>query len=49
MNDGIMIWMILFAVFALIFFVIAGIVSWKGVADIKELMEDPELNQSNDQ
>ncbi len=49
MNDGVTIWMILFAVFALIFFVIAGIVSWKGVADIKELMEDPELNQSNDQ
>ncbi|MEX0719567.1 MAG: hypothetical protein WD059_02790 [Balneolaceae bacterium] len=45
MNDGTTIWMIIFAVFALIFFVVAAIVSVKGIADIKDLMNDPDLNK----
>lgn len=44
MTNGILIWMILFGVFALIFFSIAAVVSVKGVSDIKEIMNDPELN-----
>jgi hypothetical protein len=44
MTDGILIWMILFGVFALIFFSIAAVVAVKGVSDIKEIMNDPELN-----
>jgi|AntRauTorckE6833_2_1112554.scaffolds.fasta_scaffold00002_128 hypothetical protein len=47
MNEATMIWMILFGVFATIFFVIAGIVSVKGIAEIKELFNDPDL-QNND-
>lgn len=48
MTSGVLIWMILFGIFAVIFFTIAAIVSHKGVADIKELMNDPELNQRDD-
>lgn len=43
MNDGTLYWMILFAVFSILFFVIAAIVSFKGIAEIKELFNDPEL------
>lgn len=43
MHSGVLIWIILLAIFASIFFTIAAIVSWKGVADIKELMNDPDL------
>jgi len=43
MSDGTMFWMITFAVFAVIFFVIAAGVSIKGIAEIKELFNDPEL------
>ena len=48
MSSGVIIWMVLFGVFASLFFGIAAIVSWKGVADIKELMNDPELSEGND-
>lgn len=48
MASGVLIWMILFGIFAILFFAIAGVVSYKGVADIKELMNDPELNQKDD-
>ncbi|WP_161485170.1 hypothetical protein [Balneola sp. EhC07] len=44
MTDGILIWMILFGIFAFIFFSIAAVVAVKGVSDIKEIMNDPELN-----
>lgn len=47
MSNGVIIWMSLFAIFAVIFFSIAAIVSVKGIADIKEIMNDPEL-KSND-
>lgn len=43
MSSGVLIWMILFGFFAVIFFVIAGIISVKGIGDIKEIMNDPEL------
>jgi len=47
MSSGMLIWMILFAVFAVIFFVIATVVSIKGIAEIKELFNDPELNNND--
>lgn len=43
MSSGVLIWMILFAFFALIFFSIATMVSVKGIAEIKEIMNDPDL------
>ncbi len=43
MSDGVTLWMLIFAVFAMIFFSIAAVVSVKGIADIKEIMNDPEL------
>lgn len=48
MSSGVLIWVILFGIFAIIFFSIAAIVSVKGIADIKELMNDPELSGEND-
>lgn len=47
MNSGTLVWMIIFGVFAVMFFVIAAVVAFKGVAEIKELFNDPEL-QSHD-
>jgi len=45
MNSGTIIWMAIFAVSAFVFFAIASVVTFKGVREIKELMNDPELNQ----
>jgi|TARA_R100001015_G_C4561955_1_gene121641 hypothetical protein len=47
MNDGTLIWMILFGVFATIFFVIAAVISIRGVAEIKELFNDPDLQNDD--
>ena len=38
MNKGALIWMIIFAVSALCFFVVAAVVSVRGFADLKELL-----------
>jgi hypothetical protein len=38
MNRGTLIWMIIFAVSALVFFAVALVVSVKGVADLKDLL-----------
>lgn len=43
MSDETLFWMITFAIFAFIFFVIAAVVSIRGIAEIKELFNDPEL------
>ncbi len=48
MSSGVIIWMTLFGIFAVIFFSIAAVVSYKGIGDIKELMNDPELNKEHD-
>lgn len=47
MNEETFVWIIIFAIFAGIFFVVAFVVSFKGIKEIKELMQDPEL-QDND-
>ena len=47
MNNGTIIWMAIFAVSALIFFAIASVVTVRGVKEIKELMNDPELNKES--
>ena len=38
MNTGTVVWMIIFAVSALCFFVVAAVVSVRGLADLKELL-----------
>ena len=43
MSSGVLFWMILFGIFAFVFFAIAAVISIKGIADIKEIMNDPEL------
>lgn len=47
MNEAALFWMIIFGVFAIIFFVIAAIVSVKGIAEIKELFNDPDLQNDD--
>lgn len=48
MDDAAMIWILIFGFFAMLFFVIAAVVSFKGIAEIKELFNDPDLNKNND-
>ncbi|MGF1671397.1 MAG: hypothetical protein ACFCU6_13190 [Balneolaceae bacterium] len=48
MNDGTILWFAILVIFALIFFVIAAVVTYKGIAEIKEIMNDPELKKKND-
>ncbi|MEO9886626.1 MAG: hypothetical protein ABJR05_17605 [Balneola sp.] len=47
MSEGVLIWMTLFGIFAVIFFGIATVVAIKGVSDIKAIMNDPELNNDD--
>lgn len=43
MNEATWIWMIIFGVCATMFFVIAAVVAFKGIAEMKELFNDPDL------
>ncbi|MEO1020978.1 MAG: hypothetical protein AAFW89_00425 [Bacteroidota bacterium] len=48
MHEGTIIWMILFAAFALLFFGIAAVVSVRGISDIKDLLSETEEENSHE-
>jgi hypothetical protein len=48
MNSGALVWMVLFALAAICFFVVAAIVAVKGMSDLRDLLSgsDEESNHS---
>lgn len=42
MNTGTLIWLIIFAISATVFFIVAAIVSVKGVGDLRDLLSASE-------
>ena len=42
MNTGSLVWLIIFAISAAAFFVVAGVVTIKGVGDLRELLHIPD-------
>jgi len=44
MNTGALLWIITFAIAAAVFFIVAAIVSVRGVSDLKDLLRSKEDN-----
>ncbi len=42
MKTGALLWGIIFAVSAAVFFIVAGIVAIKGVSDLRDLLRSPD-------
>lgn len=42
MNEGMLIWMVIFAVFAVAFFGVAAVVAVTGWSDVRDLLTRPE-------
>ena len=42
MNTATLLWLIIFAISAAIFFIVAGIVAIKGVSDLRDLLRTPD-------
>jgi hypothetical protein len=42
MNTGTLIWLIIFAISAATFFIVAGIVTIKGLSDLRDLLRPPD-------
>jgi hypothetical protein len=45
MNKGALIWIIIFALSAICFFIIAGIVTIKGTSDLKDLLSRSKIKE----
>ena len=44
MNTGALLWIIIFAISAAVFFIVAAVVSVRGVSDLKDLLRSKEDN-----
>ena len=42
MKTGALLWSIIFAISAAVFFIVAGIVAIKGVSDLRDLLRSPD-------
>ncbi|MEP6913092.1 MAG: hypothetical protein ABI923_10070 [bacterium] len=42
MNTGALSWIIIFAISAAVFFIVAGIVAIKGLSDLRDLLRSPD-------
>lgn len=42
MNTGTFVWLIIFAISAAVFFIVAGIVTIKGLGDLRDLLRAPD-------
>jgi hypothetical protein len=45
MNTGTLVWLIIFAISAVAFFIVAGIVTIKGLGDLRDLLCAPDERQ----
>ncbi|MGE0132856.1 MAG: hypothetical protein AB7U82_32660 [Blastocatellales bacterium] len=49
MNSGMTLWMVIFALSAICFFVIAGVVAVKGAGDLRELLSRSGMKAGTDE
>jgi hypothetical protein len=47
MTAGTLVWLIIFAVSAAMFFIVAGIVAIKGVGDLRDLLSVPDEREND--
>lgn len=48
MSNGVLIWMVIFGLFATLFFGIAAVVSVKGVDDVRDLLFNTNKDKENE-
>lgn len=48
MSSGVLVWMVIFGLFAALFFGIAAVVSFKGIDDVRDLLFNTNKGQENE-